>query len=197
MTYSAFIKIKDHSTVNPLWKGNEIVVLATDPLSLNSSNITVSSPKTFQDPVISDTYANFYNNRKSNISYSGFNNHTFTITAWYNSLEIVKENTDNQIAILKLDNVWYPVFTPHKLMELVINPRTIYVTDDIITPLLGAVETTTLHGSISNDFTIEPFYTSKGIPCILTAWDIKPSSSIPGEIIMNLTFTEDKEIGTD
>jgi len=181
MTYTNFVKIKDISA-NGLWNNEWVLLLAKD-FNIASGNIISPKPKTFQEtnPTVEDTsagdtstsYLNNYNRRKSNVSYTGFNNNTITVTAVYNPTTVGPKTKVNDIVDQK-------IFTPSKLFELILKPRTVYIKDEVLWDLLSQSE----DGSPA-------IYGENGIPVILKDWNITPS--LEGEeITMNLTFIEDK-----
>lgn len=194
MTYKNFVRIIDISTVNPLWAtggiGQEVLILAKD-FNLASGNIISPKPKSFQETDLStedkassgDTeyvagvstasYIKNFDRRKSNVSYAGFDNHKITVTALYNPTTIGANG--------EINNLDRKIFTPAKLMELVLKPRTMYIKDELLWGILSNPE----------DNNTPAIYGKYGIPVILTDWSITPS--LEGEeITMNLTFTEDK-----
>lgn len=183
MVYTNFVTIQDRTAVNPLWGGETVTLLATS-INLNSGNIIASKPKTFQTTTQTDadttagdatgSYINNYNRRKSNVSYSGFNNQLMQVKCVYNP-EIIGNNAT-------LSDVSTKIFNPSKLMELVLKPRTIYIKDQILVGLLS----TTQDGSPS-------IYNTYGIPVVLVSWNITPSLE-GSEILMELSFREDKEL---
>ena len=183
MSYTTFITITDQST-SPIWDGEDVVILAK-AFSIKGANIVANKPKTFQDTSLttadisngdnSNKYNANLNRRKANVSYGGFNNQTISITCVFNETEL------GGTSALIEDNVTQ-IFTPSKLMDLVVNPRTMYIRDESIIP-----------SWIVPQFNSPSFYTSKGMPVVLSDYNITPS--LDGkEIIMNMTFIEDKEI---
>ncbi len=178
MTELNFITIKDHTSTNPIWGGNELYIMATTPLNISSSQIAVPKIKNFQNINVSedgDDYAVNYDRRKSYINYGGFNNSVLTLTSIYNPITIG--------TTFIYDSVSRTVFTPSKLYELILQPRTIYIKDEFLIR--------TLLSNVEGDSPI--IYSDKGIPAVLTSWSLTPS--IEGkEVIMKLDFIEDKEI---
>lgn len=187
MAHGTIVTLKDYNTT-PLWDGEEILLLGTT-IRFEGSNTVSGKPKTFQllnlqteDTDAGDTeasYINNYNRRKYNNTYAGFNNVKITATIVYNPDEVGDKITVNSTQKM--------VFTPNKLFELILKPRTMYLKDEFIINLLTTTETT-----IAAE-TIPAVYSSRGIPVLLTSWDMSPA--IEGkEIIINLTFIEDKEV---
>jgi len=178
MTELNFITIKDYSSSDAIWGGEEIYFMATVPLTINSSQIATPKIKNFQDVSVTDDGGDYqvnYNRRKAYVNYGGFNNSILKLTTVYNPLNIG--------TTFKYNGSDVTVFTPSKLYELILQPRTVYIKDEfLIRTLLSADEGTS-----------KAVYTSKGIPVVLTAWTFTPS--IEGkEVIINLSFIEDKEI---
>jgi len=204
MAYTTIITIKDYTTLNPLWDGQEVKILATTPLKMDSSNIVTVKPKTFQDTdlitVDDSSWTENYNRRKANLSYVSFNNHKFTIDFIYNKNIITPELSLLETTGTTVSEIKRMIFTPAKVMELVLKPRTVFIKDDIIFPLLCVNEVTPSYTKIveeisygHNQYIVPAIYSSKGIPVVLSSWSFVPSGK-PDEIIINLTFTEDKEL---
>ena len=183
MVWNNTLTIKDYSSVNVLWEGEEVLMLGTK-ISLAGGNTVMAKPKTFQninlstaDIALGDTssgYVNNYNRRKSNVSYSGLENQKIAITCLYNPDEVgatIGTGSDIQ-----------KIFTPNKLYELILKPRTVYLKDEFIINLLTSAEGTS-----------PALYSSKGIPIILDTWTITPTIS-GKEVQMTLGFQEDKGV---
>lgn len=176
MTDTNFITIKD-TNATPIWNGSELYILATAPLSISGSNNVASVEKNFLDIDVTDdlTYAANWNRRKSEISYGGFKNSIITLRCGYNPTVV-----GTTIAVGGEDK---NVFTPSKLFELLLQPRTVYIKDEfLIRDLLSTIE-----GSSP------AVYTSNGIPVVLQGYKLTPSKK-GKEVIMDLTFTEGKEV---
>jgi len=184
MAYTNFVTIKDISTDgNALWGGASVYFLATK-FNISGGNIVSSRPKTFQETDRTQTdidngdttelyFLNNYNRRKSNISYTGFNNPVITISCIY--------NPDKVGAVQKIGDTNVSIFTPNKLLELVLKPRTVYIKDEFLHGLLSLPE--------NNES--PAIYGVNGFPVILQDWDITPS--LEGkEVVMNLKFIEDQ-----
>jgi hypothetical protein len=173
-----FITIKDYSTSSAIWGGEEIYMFATSPLTLSSQQVIEAKIKNYQDidpSIDGDDYQVNFDRRKSYVNYGGFNNQQISLTCIYNPLTIGTTFSYNDST--------KKVFTPSKLFELILNPRTVYINDEfLIRNLLSSAEGTS-----------PAIYTSKGIPVVLKNWSLKPT--VEGkEVIMDLTFTEDKEV---
>lgn len=177
MVNKNFITIKDYSASNAIWNGNELYMFATKPLSITGNQVIEAKIKNFQniDVSLDSNYQENFDRRKSYVSYGGFANPELKVTCVYNPTIITPTFTYN-------DSTKY-VFTPSKLYELILQPRTVYINDEfLIRDLLSASE-----GSSPQ------VYSSKGIPVVLNSWNINPS--VEGkEVIMELGFLEDKEI---
>lgn len=188
MSYTAnFVRIKDTNT-SPLWEGEEVYMIATN-FRMESSNLISGKPKTFQlQPITTDDigddettgiYLANYNRRKSNISYAGFNNPIIRITCAYNPNEMSPISSINGTDTM--------IFTPNKLMELILKPRTVYIKDEFLIELLSNTEATT------GTSIIPKVYGTNGMPVVLDSWSLDPSTD-GKEVIMDLTFREDKEV---
>ena len=179
MVYTNFIRIKDISATSAIWGGEDVLLLATD-FSINSGNVLSNSEKTFQDTSITtadttDTATdmrNNYNRRKGNVSYGGFSNSNIKVSCVYD---------DDKVGnIATIEGVSSKIFTPSKLYELILKPRTIYLRDEFLVELLQSAQDSS-----------PIVYGSNGIPVILLDWSIIPS--LEGKhVTMELNFREDK-----
>lgn len=177
MAEKNFVTIKDHSTTNAIWNGAELYVWVYNPIDISGSQKAEPKIKNFQDISLgaTETFADNFNKRKSYVSYGGFNNQIITLNCVYNPIKMGTTFTHSSGA--------RTIFTPSKLYELIVKPRTVYIKDEFVIRTLLA----TTEGSS------EAIYTDKGIPVVLQSWKITPS--IEGqEVLMSLSFIEDKEI---
>ena len=173
MTQTNYITIKDYNTI-PIWGGEEIYFMAKSPLSISGqTNLSIVN-KNFLDIDVSNDLGNWvsnYSRRKSNSSYGGIINPNIKLVAVFNPLTVGTTTIINSSTV--------KIFTPSKLFELILQPRTIYIKDEfLIRTLLSAEE-----GSSP------AIYSSQGMPVVLQGYALNPT--VDGkEVIMNLSFIE-------
>jgi hypothetical protein len=179
MGYTNFIRLQDLSAESPLWSvggiGEEVYVLATS-IDINGQNIVNPTNKTFQDisAATDATYVDNFNRRKANLSYGGFINQKINLTAVYSDSKIGNTAT--------IGGTERKIFTPSKLYELILKPRTVYLKDEFLITLLSQEQDTS-----------PAIYSTNGIPVLLTDYTITPSLN-EQEVTMKMSFIEDKEI---
>jgi len=183
MAYTNFITIQDRASTGSLWEGQEVLVMATS-INISSANTITPKPKTNQvttrtteDDALGDgvgSYFNNYNRRKSNVSYTGFQNSRLSIKSVFSQEKL--GNSTN------IGGVEKKIWTPSKLYELILKPRTVYIKDQVLVDLLKTTQDTS-----------PLIYSVWGIPVILSSWNIVPSVE-DKEIVMEMEFIEDKEI---
>lgn len=177
--FTNFITIKDFTSTSPLWNGEEVIILGEDLKIEGSNNISVET-KNFQDVSLAtspttETWPQNFNRRKAQVNYGGFTNHLISFKITY--------NPNNLSHTLTISGSSKKIFTPSKLMELVMKPRTVYIKDEfVIRSLLSATEDTS-----------PAIYSANGMPVVLADWSISPSDE-GTEVVMDISFREDKEL---
>ena len=175
MTLNNFVTLKDTNT-SPIWNGEEVYIL-TSSFTISGGAITSNIPKTYQDisQINSETWAENFNRRKSETNYGGYTNQKIILNTIYNPITI-----GNTLAI---EGTIRKIFTPSRLMEIVLKPRVLYLKDEfLIRDLLSVVQDNS-----------PAIYSATGIPVILISWNMVPS--LEGKkVMMSLSFTEAKEL---
>lgn len=180
MTFKNFVVLSDLSA-SPLWDGEPVYLLATS-INFNGGSILNLKNKTLQtiaqnttDTTAGDSdfiYINNYNRRKNNVSYGGFKNMEISITLVFDM-----EKIGNSLFINGAER---KIFTPSKLMELILKPRTLYLKDHSLCELLSFVQDTS-----------PAIISFNGFPVVLNSYTITPDINSK-QIIIDLSFIEDK-----